>query len=231
MTTPWAALILILSCAYAQSIPSDVIDAASDPTDSAARSIHFLRAAHFDPRDASGSPLDRVAPEAREHVISFLEKAAVPELPGALSDTILLGTLTRTQPYLTPSHTRVFTELTFNVLSVFDHAGSAPVDKTLIIPISGGLLRLPNGWIADTRVEGNGAPLHSGGRYVLFLRYESVAQSFMLIKGWELSDGRAVALAPDDLNRAANHISRFNGMIEGDFLSAVSAVHAAFPAK
>jgi hypothetical protein len=212
-----------LSPATAQSVPQTIFNAPPAAISSISAD-HNLRAEFYGISVEGGPELDNTEPLGRDHLIHVVDKFPIPELPGALADTIVLGTISNVQPYLTANHKGVFTEISVDVEMVFDHLG--PLGHTLTIAAPGGFFRLPNGWIADQQVDGMGRPLSLKGRYVLFLKYEPKIAGFRIVKGWELIEGKAAAMAPDDLLRIRQGRSVFDGMPEANFISAVQQVRA-----
>jgi hypothetical protein len=211
---------VLVRFAAGQSLPKTVINYLPETIENSLGIDHQRRAAYFSNAVISGPDLDTTDPAAREHLVRTMYLADLPELPAAKADTIVLGTISSLQPYLTSNHKAVFTEISVNVETVFAHSVS-PLPSALTITALGGFLRLPNGWVADTDVEGTGSPLRGGGRYLLFLNYDPKAAAFRIVKGWELMNNTALAMAPDDLTRVKNSTSRLNGIFESSFLAAV----------
>jgi hypothetical protein len=145
------------------------------------------------------------------------------QLPVSESDTILLGSVSKVQPYLSEDGTTLYTEYTVSVEDVFKDSASLFPKKDSVIALfrMGGSLRLPSGAVVRTDVHGLGDPPVAGHRYVCFLRYDALGYWFRIDKLWELRNGVAAPMDPFDQGLAQAGRSRFTGMDEAIFLSAV----------
>ena len=145
------------------------------------------------------------------------------QLPVSESDTILLGSVSKVQPYLSEDGTNLYTEYTVSVEDVFKDSASLFPKKDSVIALfrMGGSLRLPSGAVVRTDVHGLGDPPVTGHRYVCFLRYDALGYWFRIDKLWELRNGVAAPMDPFDQGLAQAGRSRFTGMDEATFLSAV----------
>ena len=97
------------------------------------------------------------------------------QLPVSESDTILLGSVSKVQPYLSEDGTNLYTEYTVSVEDVFKDSASLFPKKDSVIALfrMGGSLRLPSGAVVRTDVHGLGDPPVAGHRYVCFLHYDA----------------------------------------------------------
>jgi len=145
------------------------------------------------------------------------------QLPVAESDTIVLGSVTRVQPYLSEDGTNIYTEFTISVEEVFkDSAGlSLKRDSVVTLFRIGGSLRLASGRVVRTDVHGLGDPPAAGHRYLCFLQYDARGYWFRIEKLWELRNSVAAPVDPVDEGLAQAGRSQFSGMSEPDFLAAV----------
>ena len=75
-------------------------------------------------------------------------------------------------------------------------------------------------------MSGSGNEFQLNARYVFFLRHLPSLSAYGCIKAWALSNGKAVAVANDDLARVANKTSFYNGMNESQFLGVIYALKA-----
>ena len=106
-----------------------------------------------------------------------------------------------------------------------DHAAAG---GSLVFEQVGGSIALPNGRTITHVSQGLGQPLQQGERYALFLTYVPAAQCYKLAKGWWLNAGKATAISSDDLARARNGTSQFNGMAETAFISILKTLQASY---
>jgi hypothetical protein len=147
----------------------------------------------------------------------------MPDLPVKFSDTIVVGTVDRRQPYFSEDNWNIYTEYTITVREVLrdsDRLGLNP-GTTIALDRMGGAIRLISGRVIRQQVEGNGAPLIAGHKYVLFLQYDARGSWFRSARSWELWNGVSVPVDPGDIAAAQRGQSRFAGMIETNFMAAV----------
>jgi hypothetical protein len=145
------------------------------------------------------------------------------QLPVSESDTILLGSVSKVQPYLSEDGSSLYTEYTVSVEEVFKDSASLFPKKDSVIALfrMGGSLRLPSGAVVRTDVHGLGDPPVAGHRYVCFLRYDALGYWFRIDKLWELRNGAAAPMDPFDQALVQEGRSQFTGMDEAAFLNAV----------
>jgi hypothetical protein len=143
----------------------------------------------------------------------------------AESDTILLGSVTKVQPYLSEDKTSLFTEYTLTVEEAIKDTRGLSLKKSSVGTLYriGGSLRLPSGAVVRTEVHGLGDPPAANHRYICFLRYDARGYWFQISRLWELRNGSAVPMDPLDLALAQAGSSDLTGQDESSFLSAVRA--------
>src|SRR5439155_23374650 len=129
------------------------------------------------------------------------------------------GTGASSQACQSQNHGALYTETTVRierVISLVDN--TADPGSSVVFLQEGGALQLPNGRVVQQVNLGSGTELQLNGRYVFFLRYNPLLKGYGCVKAWALSEGRAAAVAADDLARAANKSSFYHGMSESQFI-------------
>ena len=162
-------------------------------------------------------------PEDVPSKITYVDLPPLPDLPVRFSDTIVTGIVNRVQPYLSEDKTNIYTEYEFVVSQVFRHVNGLQLNPgdSIVLDRMGGAIGLASGRVLRDVVEGNGAPLTTGKRYVLFLQYDARGNWFRTVKSWELWNGVAIPLDPGDIAAAQQGQSRFAGTSETDFVKAI----------
>lgn len=105
-----------------------------------------------------------------------------------------------------------------------DPSATIQPGKTLTVLLPGGYLRLPSGQIVHGDLEGGYYGIQPGHRYLAFMDYRKGPDYFEWGKSWDLSSGVAVPTYPLDVLLAANGKSRFTGMPEDNFITAVKDI-------
>jgi hypothetical protein len=238
-----------------QPSPFDIAPEPTDPTELAIRTIrNRLHNDTFSSRTPNCTPTARnrakndgcVAlptleelPESIPSKVTIVDQAPFGrepilwELPVNWSDTIVVGTVKRIQPYLSEDKRNIYTECTISVTEVLKDAKGFPLDdnSTIALDRMGGAIRLTSGRILRDVVHGNGAPLIAERKYVLFLSYDARGVWFRSVKCWELLNGVAVPIDPGDMANAQPGRSQFAGMNEASFISALRDAILRFPSR
>src|ERR1022692_1136610 len=227
-----------------QQLQEPPVDAAPEPTDPVERALRATRnrlqnSRNSLPSSAGGSQRSDL-PSARRSRFDtqpsgppsgvFVDRVFRPntrpedfQLPVSESNTILLGSLSKVQPYLSEDGSSLYTEYTVSVEDVFKDSASLFPKKDSVIALfrMGGSLRLPSGAVVRTDVHGLGDPPVAGHRYVCFLHYDARGYWFRIDKLWELRNGAAAPMDPFDQALVQEGSSQFTGMDEAAFLNAV----------
>jgi hypothetical protein len=237
-----------------QPSPVDIAPEPTDPTERAIRTIrNRLHNDTLPPRNPNCTPAARnrakndgcVAlptleelPESIPSKVTIVDQAPfgpepiLRELPVNWSNTIVVGTVNRIQPYLSEDKRNIYTEYTISVTEVLKDAKGFPLDDNSAIALDrmGGAIRLASGRVLRDVVHGNGAPLIAEHKYVMFLSYDARGVWFRSVKCWELLNGIAVPTEPGDVATAQGR-SLFAGMNEASFISAVRDAIKRFPSR
>lgn len=185
-----------------------------------ARALYFNNFAIPD-----GRAIDKRDPRSPEATITHTP-APKAELPQDLADTIVVGTITAVQAYLSQNRGAIYTESTISVEEVISSQQNVSVGSSLVMLHDGGAIQLNTGSVFRQRVNGSGNELQRGAEYVFFLRYMKTLQGYGCTKAWALVNNSAVAVSADDLARAASHTSTYDGMAAGPFLAVVRSLKA-----
>src|ERR1041385_7894285 len=173
------------------------IDAAPEPTNPVERELRLIRNRihnNRNPMPAAAPVTDRVGRATAKRSafdtrpsgpagIIYVDRAPFPPnarpedvaFPVTASDSIVLGSVTKVQPYLSEDETSLYSEFTVSVEEVFKDSPQLSLNPKSIIALfrMGGSLRLASGKIVRTDVHGLGDPPASGHRYVCFLHYDA----------------------------------------------------------
>jgi hypothetical protein len=227
------AMAIAAATAAGQSPPPGPTPAQPQPTDPDQQQLRQSRSALWDnmfggPGHMSAAAIESVDPRTPPPVTS-VQKMTVGELPANYANTILVGRITAVQAYQSNDHRAIYTESTVQAEQVIDQQGSAATaGGTIAIDQPGGSITLSGGRVISHSTSGMGNALANGGRYAFFLVYVPKAQCYELTNAWGLNNGVAVALSPDDLARARNNASQYNGMPEAAFIGALKTLKASY---
>jgi hypothetical protein len=135
-----------------------------------------------------------------------------PELPHEKADTIVLGEVTRLQPFLTSDRKGLYNEYTVKIVdSIKAHLPEVIVPGyTLTLVRQGGAARLPDGRVVKHNIMHDITPA-VGQQYLMFLQHLPELEAFAYIKLWLIQEGKMKALFPDDLSREQNGQSEYAG--------------------
>jgi len=113
-----------------------------------------------------------------------------PAIPVKESDAAVVATVDAVQPYFSGDHTHLYTEFSLTVdEQIKDTTGLAKVGQSIPIVIRGGRVRLANGRVIEEKAAFTNFSISVGSRYLLFLRYNSTGQYFVVAKSWEFKNG------------------------------------------
>jgi hypothetical protein len=202
----------------------------SPQLDAASPSMRAVRGTYFDRLGAGDGRLEDQDPNAPTAAIMGTPPP-MGEFPGDRADVILVGSITGVQAFQSNNHAIIYTESTIRIEQVIDQttqAGQVKPGGTITLTDLGGALQLPNSRVIKTVVRGGGNELQPHGRYVFFLRYMKPLDAYGCTKAWQLTGGKAAAVASDDLARVAAGRSTYHGMDEASFIGALMRVKASY---
>lgn len=118
-----------------------------------------------------------------------------PALPGERSDTIIIGTVTDRQAYLSNDESSIYSEFTVQVDEVLKNISSQEmsVGSDVALERWGGGVRFSSGKVVRRAKSRERMPL-ADHQYVFYLRSQDDVQSFHIITGYELRGGRVYPL-------------------------------------
>ena len=178
----------------------------AESTDAHQRALRNARGKRHDGSLRVGEPY----PEAGAKGILDSWMQEVPALPTDISNAIIIGGIGDARAYLSPDKTGVYTEYTAYVEQVLKQYAKAPicVDGVVDSQREGGRVRFPSGRVQSYITHYQGAPI-IGRRYVLFLKRNEDSETFSLITGYELRDGRVYPLDGANLPPGATELEQF----------------------
>jgi hypothetical protein len=121
-----------------------------------------------------------------------------PVLPAARSDAVVIATVTSAQAYVSSDKSAVFSEfkVVVNEILKYPFVTSLAVGDTLTAVREGGRVKFPSGRIQTYSMSGQGT-LQIDKKYVLFLKYGSDSQDFLVLTGYRLESGLVTPVEKD----------------------------------
>ncbi|SPF41782.1 exported hypothetical protein [Candidatus Sulfopaludibacter sp. SbA4] len=232
ITACWI-LLALGTAASAQSPSMTPTRLQPQPTDPAQQQLRQARSALFDnlfgvAPHYGAAPIENDSPASPPR-FTTAQQLIVPELPAAFADTIIVGRITNIQAYESNDQRAIYTESTVQVEQVMSQeAANAVAGGSIVFEQTGGGLLLPSGRVLTHLSNGLGTPFQQGGRYAFFLTHVTKAQCYRVTKAWWLNDGTATAMSPDDLGRARNGASQYNGLPESTFINILKSLQASY---
>jgi hypothetical protein len=180
-----------------------------DPEKNAKRKEKQKRYNDLDLVDSKGEP------GADEAILTLEPHFALPALPVAESEIVVVGTIGTAQAHLSESKRNIFSEFTLTVEDVLKSKFQG-VAKGSVLTIDrvGGHVKYPNGHKILYRMTGLNMP-QVGGRYLLFLTLKHNNEDISILTGYQLTPNGAIPL--DTLYQVAS----LNGVTEVDILQRV----------
>jgi len=143
-------------------------------------------------------------------------EVSVPRIPAAQSDVILIGEILDANAYISTDKNGVYSEFTTRVEDILKSDNVLPISRGVEVSLErqGGRVRYPSGRTEWFRIALQSMPL-ANHRYLVFLK-RTGENSFHIITGYELRDGRVYPLDSD-----ASQFRVYDGMDEVPFLKQV----------
>jgi len=208
----------------------DIIDSAPDPKDSHKRAERTAKNNRYDKNDKNAKRLTELPSGGAVHGSEQPPPFAVPVKQ---SDAIVIGRVTKAQPYLTNTETGMYTELNVTVEEVLKNDGipSAAIGSSLVVDREAGAMRLHDGRVIYYETGGLGSVPRNGHRYLLFIKRIHDGTDITIITGYELRGGKVFPLDGEAhvFDPATGQITRkapFEGVEESSFLAIVQSAMA-----
>jgi hypothetical protein len=198
-----------------------------EPSNANDKARRIARGKRFDGRLIVAEPHPKAG--AKGILDSWMQ--SLPGLPVAASDAIVIGDITSAQAYLSPDKTGVYTEYTVRVDEVLKQSSAAPIVIGGFVDAQreGGRVRFPSGRVQSYITHYQGVPV-TGRTHVLFLKRNEAADVFIILTGYEQSDGHVYPLDGVDLSQGATELPQFaayKGVNEVTFSRALRSALAA----
>lgn len=154
-------------------------------------------------------------------------EVGLPTLPVAQSDVVVMGEVIDANAYLSDDKSGVYSEFSVRANEVLMESGEAKIDPGSMIVTErvGGRVRFPSGVIELSNISGQGMP-RAGRRYVLFLKSTGEEQSYRIVTGYEVREGRILPL--DERGSAKSKFNVHKDVSLDDFLQTVRGAIAQF---
>jgi len=152
-----------------------------------------------------------------------MDMLSLQPFPVSKSDAVILGDVESGQAYLSTDGCEVYTEFKVRVQEVIKDNGRLPIPEGIDISVlsEGGALKLVSRAVIRYIVSGLGAAPEVGSRYVFFLTYNKSADSYLIVKIWELRDRQAVPVNPEDIARRDKGKNHYARMSDAEFLDQI----------
>lgn len=141
-----------------------------------------------------------------------------PGLPVTQSDAVVIGEVSDVKAHLTSDKTSVYSSFNVRLIEVLksDNGSLSSPDASIITERPGGRVRYPSGHVSLFTLTGLGMP-QTGRRYVLFLTREEQEESYQILTGYELLEGRVSPL--DGEKNSSLPFASYKGVDEAIFLN------------
>ena len=136
-------------------------------------------------------------------------------IPAGQSDAIIVGEVNDAQAQLSNDKTGVYSEFTIRVEQTLKASTGIPA-TSIVVERTGGAVRFPSGRIVRYEAHNQGMP-RVGGRYLLFLKYNSDGEDYSLLTGYEFINGNVVPL-----DNVEGLFTKYHGWSEIAFLDVVT---------
>jgi hypothetical protein len=233
-------------------------------TDYASAAVRGMRDQMYDESEAECRPvldtpnfqplLDAANADGSITACVFLDGAdysnSSPPLPVCDADYIFIGQVTNFQPFLSASHTDVYSEVYINVVQntqvykTSSNAIVAPPGVNFVTTLNDGTLVLPSGQIVQSLYSGSNSPLQPGqfdsdNVYLFFAKFAPDTSDVGFVKTWKLRNwttqrvnGTVAAVNQDDLISAQAGTSPYaNGPTSKLLNDLQSELNAGCPAQ
>lgn len=149
----------------------------------------------------------------------------LPAIPTGKSSAIVIGTVTKSEAYLTEDQTAIYSEFTVSVDTVVKNDLGNPIGtgRSITIERNGGRVRMPSGKIIVSWTSHQKMP-QVGSRYALFLTHDfetngDTGKDFYLLTGYLIQGGRVFPLDDTASGRAYTDVTESSFL--NDLLSSV----------
>lgn len=155
---------------------------------------------------------DNIGPGVTVASIHYHWPPGFPTLPAAQSEAVVIGEVSDAKAYVTNDKTTVYSEFIIHIVKVLkdDNQMSLQPGGSLIAERPGGRVRYPSGHISRFSLTGWGMP-RVMRQYIFFLTKNKVDESYHIVTGYELRNGR---ISP--LDKTTSSETNFDAYIDMD---------------
>lgn len=191
---------------------------AAEPEDPEQRQKRHARSRRHDRQWLVGRP-ETSHVEGEGALINDWE-VGLPTIPVAQSDAVVLGEVTDAKAYLSEDKGGVYSEFALRADEVLMESSEAKIKPGSVIVTErvGGRVRFPAGQVKLYDIAGQGMP-RAGRRYVLFLKSTGEEQTYRIVTGYEVAEGRILPLDQRGYSRSKFDVHK--GAALDDFLQTV----------
>jgi hypothetical protein len=163
-------------------------------------------------------PLDE---DPNQRPLGEISRVGFPEIPDFGPLTVLVGTFSDYDVVFSESRLSIYTEQHVTVERILtpDRPNVWPGNIVTILEEGGAALR--GARTIRYLIDPRSGVLELKHRYLLFLQYFSAGDFFVVVKSWELVDGKAMPCWREDVDLAMRGQSRYAGMEEEPFIQLV----------
>lgn len=177
----------------------------------------------------AGSTTNDTFPRSAKVRTSYIPRltgiAVLPAIPTDKSSATVIGTVTKSEAYLTEDQTAIYSEFTVSVDTVVKNDLGNPIThgRSITVERNGGRVRMPSGKIIVSWTSHQKMP-QLGSCYVLFLTHDfetngDTGKDFYLLTGYLIQGGRVFPLDDTTSGRAYTDVTESSFL--NDLLSSV----------
>jgi hypothetical protein len=158
----------------------------------------------------------------------------LPALPTKKSDAVIIGTVESAEAFLCNDNGSIYSEFFVKIDTILKDRKdpSIKINDHIAIDRAGGRVKYPSGRVFKYEIQGQAMP-RVNGRYVFFLNYDEGRDMYLIVTGYEISDGKITALDGKGAAKGSGFdFIEYNGMGEFEFLNQVrDAINAPVVSK
>lgn len=173
-----------------------------------------------------GKYKDTIGPGVTIASVDYHWPPGFPTLPVAQSDAVVIGEVSDAKAHLTDDKETVYSEFTIRIVKILkdDNQMALSPGDSVVAERPGGRVRYNSGHVSRFSLTGWGMP-RPMRQYVLFLTRNNEDQSYRIVTGYELRDGRIFPL--DSTTSSETDFDAYINMNEATFFKQLDTAIAA----